>query len=81
VGQQQFSIEHMELLTSGTAGACHSKKQQLESIKNWPGQSISEPSPATARMADLVAMEPPPPPAVVSHLTKCSHRSFPGEAG
>lgn len=73
----------MEALTLGTAGACPSKKQQLESIKNWPGQAISEPSSVTARMAYSVAVQPPPPPppAIVSHLMKCNHRSFPGKAG
>lgn len=78
MGQQQFSIEHMELLTLGTAGACPSKKQQLESIKNWAGQSISEPSSVTARMAYSMAVQPTsPPPAIVSHLMECNHGSFP----
>lgn len=82
MGQQQFSIEHMELLTLGTAGACPYKKQQLESIKNWPGQSISEPSSVTARMAYSMAVQPTSPlPAIVSHLTECSHGSFPGRVG
>lgn len=73
----------MEWLTLGTAGACPSKKQQLESIKNWPGQSISERSPVTACMAYSVAKKPPPPPppAIVSHLTKRQHHSFPWKVG
>lgn len=71
----------MELLTLGTTGACPSKKQQLESIKNWPGQSISEPSSATAHMAYSMAMQPPPPPpAIVSHLMKHNRCSFPRKA-
>lgn len=81
VGQQQFSIEHMERLTLGTAGVCPSKKQQLESIKNWPGWSISEPSSVTARLDYSVAVQSPPPPAIVSHLMKFNHPSFRGKVG
>lgn len=54
VGQQQFSIQHMDRLAMGSTGACPSEKQQLESIKIWPGQARPLASPALSHFAWFV---------------------------
>lgn len=43
MGQPQLSSQPTEQPAVGSSGACASEKQQLESIKSWPGWSISGP--------------------------------------